>query len=212
MLKNETLDRRYWIVLFIAGVTLCAVFFAFGLFVGRWSSRPAATTTAMSAPAPVSTLESGPAGSDQAQKAVSPSSAGATSATSPEEGVGSPASGAPPAGLELVEPPPQTPATAGSGPAPAAGGATQEPPLDEPRRFYVRAGLPFAKLEEAEQLAATLRNRGLVAAFTQPETTENGQRRFVVLLGPYVDRDSAALTVNALRDEGVSNVTIISRP
>jgi len=27
-----------------------------------------------------------------------------------------------------------------------------------------------------------------------------------------VDRDSAALTVNALRNESVSNVTIISRP
>jgi cell division septation protein DedD len=110
-----------------------------------------------------------------------------------------------------VENPPGTPAATGSGPAPATGGAAPEQPLDEPKRFYVRAGA-FVKSEDAEEFAATLRSRGLVAAFTQSEMTEGGQRRFVVLLGPYVDRDSAALTVTALRNESVSNVTIISQP
>lgn len=214
MLKNETLDQRQWIVLFIAGVTLCAIFFALGLVVGRWSAGAAVTTAATPAPDSTLTPDSGSAAPVKAESAV-PTDEGATDSTSSPEDVAdstTPGSGTLPSGLEPVENPPGTPTATGSSPAPATGGAAQEQSLDEPKRFYVRAGLPFVKSEEAEELAATLRSRGLVAAFTQPEVTESGQRRFVVLLGPYVDRDSAALTVNALRNESVPNVTIISRP
>jgi cell division protein FtsN len=88
--------------------------------------------------------------------------------------------------------------------------STQEQSGGLSNHFYVRAGV-FEKPQDAEDFAAKLRNRGFVSAYAEAETSEAGTRRYVVLLGPWIDRDSATRTMNELRNEGVSNVTIVGQ-
>lgn len=213
MHEKETLDQRQWVVLFIAGVTLCAIFFTFGLYVGKWSTGQAVTTVSTEPPSSVRPAESGPV-----QSASVPDRS-PTSGPSPTANSASP----PSKGSDSSSPPPATsaPAVDLAGKPPESSGGTnavqtttvdtsaQEQPVGTPTHFYVRAGL-FEKSQEAEEFAAMLRSRGFVSAYSEATKSETGQPRYQVLLGPWVDRDSAARTMSELRNEGVSNVSIIS--
>jgi cell division septation protein DedD len=79
------------------------------------------------------------------------------------------------------------------------------------KNFSVRAGA-FDQAQEAEELAKTLRSRGFVSAYTEKSLSETGNPRFLVMLGPWVDRESAIRTMNELRNQGLSNVVIIGQP
>jgi len=215
MLKNERLDQRQWIMLFIVGVTLCAVFFAFGLFIGKQSAgQPMSTVAAQSQDSTAATGSQQATSGDVTDRSAPPLEDNPANSTSAQEGgtdLSSPQQAAPPVGVEgeakSAEGPPATSSAQGL----ATGGSAREQTPDEQRRFYVRAGT-FTTSQEAQNFAATLSNRGWGSAFTREETSEDGQRRFLVLLGPYVDRDSAVLRMNMLRNEGVSSVSVFSQP
>lgn len=217
MIKNDSLDRRQWIILFIAGVTLCALFFTFGLFIGRWSAQGPDTATQLGssgAPAPTGETRSP---SPRAQREagvgglVSASSADTDSTSLP---AGPPATSAPDgaSGKPAESTVPSAPSGMNTGilsskPDSVASPKEQNPP----RNFSVRAGV-FDQAQEAEALARTLRGRGFVSAYTEKQLSETGAPRFVVMLGPWVDRESAVRTMNELRNQGLSNVAIIGQP
>jgi cell division septation protein DedD len=212
MLSSEKLNQRQWVVLFIAGVTLCFIFFAFGFYLGKWSTSQSMTTLAAGVPGsllptgseatattPVGDQAAAPNANEPAGSTSPPPVAGDSSASS---------SGAPPSGGIAAEPAPPSGQTNPSQELPSEP-SPQGQTTGEPNLFYVRVGI-FDKTQEAEDLAALLRSRGFVSAY-KADVTEGGTRRYQVLLGPWVDRDSAARTMNELRNEGVSNVSIVNQ-
>jgi hypothetical protein len=212
MIKNATLDQRQRVLLFIAGVTLCAVFFAFGLFMGKLSGSPVVVPQQSGAQG--SLMQSGTQ-ADSANEGQFPSPAAdrAGEAAAPDGRSESTSPGSNPSGGGLETVPGPTGSIGGGdlpGPLPSGSSSTGDA-AERPKSFYVRAGT-FGKAQEAENLAVLLRSRGFVSAFAEAEVTDTGMTRHRVLLGPWVDRDSAARTMNELRNEGVSDVTIITQP
>ncbi|MCS6805285.1 MAG: SPOR domain-containing protein [Acidobacteriota bacterium] len=217
MVKNDLLDRRQLIILFIAGVTLCALFFTFGLFVGKWSAQgPDAATRLGSSRSPA------PTGQERAQAPraqresvagglVSASSADTASTSLPADRPG-PSAPADASGKPAESAASAVPSDSSRGAASSNAGAASSPTQQGvARNFSVRAGA-FDQAQEAEALARTLRSRGFVSAYTEKQLSESGAPRFVVMLGPWVDRESAVRTMNELRNQGLSNVTIIGQP
>lgn len=229
MVGSQRLDQRQWIVLFIAGVTLCFVFFLLGLFVGKWTAgsspgaslsaspssqpkfprRSAAATSAppeqlASQPTEKTSPHSPPPG-EESPKTPTDNQAKATSALSTAR----PApTGSPQTASSLKRPAGRSSSATAS---PSSGASSPERAYQLPTTYFVQAGA-FDDADQAEELAATLRSREYLSAHTKVQTLDSGETRYLVLLGPYVDRDSAARTLSELRNEGVSGVKIITRP
>ncbi|GEM_PF-6216666 len=229
MVGSQRLDQRQWIVLFIAGVTLCFVFFLLGLFVGKWTAGSSASASLgaspsarpgfpprSTSPSPVPSKQLAPR---QAEGTTSRSSS--LKGESPKASVGAPAKRELAPSVARPAPPSAPPASsspqrsAGSPASTTAPSSPGESPLERtyqlPTTYFVQAGA-FDDADQAEELAATLRSREYLSAHTKVQTLDSGEKRYLVLLGPYVDRDSAARTLSELRNEGVSGVKIVTRP
>lgn len=188
MSEESKYDNRQSILLFIAGVAMCAAFFVFGLLVGRWSAgdsdRPLLDASSnLPATGSLSVGASASSGSTRPGN-VGPSSSGRASTSSELAGDSS--------GSEEPTAPER----------PALG----QPP-GEPRAYVVRAAR-FTKSDDAATFAGTLRSRGFGNAHTRLES--GARRSFSVILGPYANREEASKVVVELRNSGVSNVQIIS--
>ncbi|MBI3949544.1 MAG: SPOR domain-containing protein [Acidobacteria bacterium] len=214
MIKNTTLDQRQRVVLFISGVTLCAIFFAFGLFIGKWSSGEAMAIDRTETQGSLLLMGSEPQqpASDTNQSAIptQEETTGSTSGQAKMSDLPDSQAGLPANSVEATGSPSEPLGGTGAGQTPASVSSAPEENLGTPTHFYVRAGT-FEESQQAEDFAAVLRSRGFVSAYTETEKTDAGKTRYLVLLGPWVDRDSAARTMNELRNEGVSNVTIIGQ-
>jgi cell division protein FtsN len=214
MYDDLRLDHRHIILLFIAGVTLCVIFFFFGLFVGKYTAGQPMTATITqpeTLPAEESTPSEEPVAQDTNTSDVSASQLPAGPASNkPAEIAQSPA-GSPPPSTNLGGPnatapsttPPVQPAT-----DQAAEKADPGQALSEPTAFLVQAGM-FESSNEAENFAATLRARGFVSAHTKYERSGTGSAAYYVMLGPYLDRQTATEAMTELRNSGVTDVRIV---
>ena len=189
MPEETKYDNRQSVLLFIAGVAMCAAFFVFGLLVGRWSVTQSDRQFFGGAPG------NGRLAGTQSAGTVSPPSI---------------------AGPSVPESPPSATASENPGPPDETDGSTESattarPALEErpsePGAYVVRAA-SFSKSDDAETFAATLRSRGFENAHTRLE--KGARKDFWVILGPYSSRDDASKAALELRNNGVSNVQIIS--
>ncbi len=184
-------DNRQTVLLFIAGVAMCAAFFVFGLLIGRWSVQPPKHETFGGSSANAGSVDSNPKtiGSPATAAGQVPANSGLASSgdqTSPQ-GRASETSG-------------ESDRSSTDRPSP------NELPA-EPKAYLVRAA-SFPKSDDAETFAATLRNRGFSTAHTKVEN--GGHRAYLVVLGPYPNRADASGAATELRNNGVSNVQVIS--
>ncbi|MBI4468926.1 MAG: SPOR domain-containing protein [Acidobacteria bacterium] len=187
MPEESRYDNRQSVMLFVAGVAMCAAFFVFGLLVGRWSAKQADRPASNE-----------PVASQPASQGVQPSSVPEPPVAAAQETPAETKSGAdePPLGTgdeDTMEDPPTRPALDG--------------PPREALAFVVRAA-NFGKSDDAETFAATLRSRGFGNARTRREA--DGKRSYSVVLGPYARRDEASRVAAELRNNGVSNVLVVS--
>jgi cell division protein FtsN len=182
MHNDLRLEHRHIILLFIAGVTLCVIFFFLGLFVGRYSAGQPIITAAQ----PDTWLPRAEAASENQTPSASPL-AGAPTGSEP--------AGATPGA-------PQQPAES------SAQDAAENVP--EANAFFVQAA-EFDSPTQAESFAATLRSRGFYSAQSQPIRSGAAQpAMYRVALGPYYDRESAVQALTELRNNGVTDVRIVT--
>jgi DedD protein len=175
--EDRGLSGRQLVLMFLAGVAVCAVFFAAGFLVGynERSSRAASTERVtpsavipptVNAPPPAAPGTEKPAKTPAAENPV-PSNPPASEAT-----------------------PPITPVS----PAAAPGGATEG-------AFWVQVAASSAR-QEAERIIQELRGKGYPAAIESPAEAGANDHLFRVRVGPFVTHEEADATRDRLAHDG----------
>jgi len=182
-------------LVFLAGVTVCGVFFSLGFLVGynERSARmsPATERVATSGAIPPTVnppLESVPIGTSDGTPAK-PSPASASSSSSPQKPVAT-AGVQPPAALSARSVPLPDAAPASSAETRAAGGP-----------FTVQVTAMRAK-QDAESVVRVLRGRGYHALLVAPQHAHARDSLYRVQVGPFASRESAEKMLAKLKHEG----------
>ncbi len=202
---EKGLSTRYLLMVFLAGVAVCAVFFSLGFLVGynERSSKvvpltenvtgsssvipptvnPPAESLGSSGSAPSPTPASG-APDQISTESVQLEQSGKAQAPAPVK--------PPPAEAALATPPTSNarpaPSSASSGAPPAQGVAVQVTALR-------------AK-SEAEALVKTLKGRGFAAYLVTPQAARAGDRLYRVHVGPFANRPEAEKVMARLSKQG----------
>ncbi len=191
-------SARYLILIFLACVATCAVFFSMGFMVGyneRFSSSTPKTEV-VTAPTVIPPTVIPPAESAQVTPPVAP--AGQTN-PAPDAGVTPPATKGP-AGTASA-PQPVTPASpaakAPASPQPAAAATPGE--VGEGITLQVAA---LRTKQDAEALVGILKGRGYPVFLVAPEYAHADDNLFRVQVGPFKTRDDAEKVRAKLAQEG----------
>jgi DedD protein len=206
--EERGLSARHLILLFLAGVAVCGVFFSLGFLVGfnERFSRSAPATERVTAPAAIPPVVNPPAESVK----VAPQEAAVGRAP------GNPApdaSSAQPAAPGRNPAPPQAKTSAATPPAlrhaaaaPAKPETSQQPAAAAaPGEVGEGITLQVAALrskQDAEALVNILKGRGYPVFLVTPEYAHAGDNLFRVQVGPFKTRDDAEKVRTKLSREG----------
>jgi DedD protein len=182
--EERGLSARQLVLMFLAGVAVCAVFFAAGFLVGynERGSREAPLTERVT-PSGVIPPTVNPPLKTEAPGAESPATpTPAKPAAVSEENLGA---GAPPAGK--------------SQPAPASPAAGA--PVEPPGKFAIQVAASSTR-EDAEKVVKTLQAKGYPAFLVPPDKADPNDKLYRVQVGPYATRDEAEQMKPRLEKEG----------
>jgi len=207
--EEKGLSTRHLILIFLAGVAVCGVFFSLGFLVGynERATRMSPDTERVSTPATIPPtinppLETVPVGSGSA----------ATPTTSVPPPVATPQASASPAPASEQKPvaaPETTPPV--TSPSPSGAEAEREP---DPGRAAAlpaagEAGAGFTvqivasrTKEDAEALVRILKGRGYPVFLVPPQRAHANDNLYRVQVGPYTSRDNAEKVRARLTQEG----------
>jgi cell division septation protein DedD len=197
---DRGLSVRHFVLLFLAAVAVCGVFFSLGFLVGynERTSRMAPVTEHVTAPSPTPPIVNPPP--DLSQTATPTSTSAETPAKPLVAPVESKASGA---GAATSSPPSSAaPVTKAESPAEAA--APAPPPADSPEvgvGFTVQVAASRVK-EDAESLVNILKERGYPVFLVTPEYAHADDNLFRVQVGPFKTHDDAEKVRKQLAAEG----------
>lgn len=199
---------RYGVLVFLAGVAVCALFFSLGFLVGftERSSKAGPSTERVTGPALVPpTLNPPPHETHPAVEA--PASAPTYSSAPPSLAQGS-------SGLAPTTKPTTSAASAPAPtpcqPSPGTEGSTGEPEVEilRPPSDEVRAGFTVQvsasrTRQDAEALVKILKDRGYPVFLVTPEYASVNDNLFRVQVGPFRTRDEAEKVRAKLAKEGL---------
>ena len=205
---GKGLSIRYLIMVFLAGVAVCGVFFSLGFLVGynersgRMSPATERVTTSGTIPPTVNPpLETVPIGTNDRTRSASSvplsltkPSRGSTPSSSSQPKLESTARVEPP-----VTSPPALSAKAGAEPAPAATSAAETRTAGG--GFIVQVTAMRAK-PDAESVVRVLRGRGYHASLVAPQHAHAKDSLYRVQVGPFASRESAEKMLAKLKHEG----------
>ncbi len=189
--EDRGLSGRQFIMMFLVGVAVCAVFFAAGYLVGynERSSKAALTTERVTAPPVVPPTVNRSLGSTQ------------TSAQPPATEItadnGMPTSAEP---LVLEHPPRPKPSGASSK-SPAVTEQTASPAPVGEGGFFIQVAASRSR-PDAEKIVRVLKARGYPAFVAAPEGSSASDNLHRVQVGPYPGRDKAEKVRDQLALEG----------
>jgi cell division septation protein DedD len=207
---DKGLSTRHLILVFLAGVAVCGVFFSLGFLVGynERSARMSPVTEHVSTPAtipptvnpPLETTPVGPSGAAPSTTSVPPPIASMetsaySSPPSEQKPVAAPET-APP-----VTAPPPSPATAEKEPEP---GRAATPPAGAGEvgvGFTVQIAASRTK-QDAEALVKILEGRGYPVFMITPEYAHANDNLYRVQVGPFTSKDDAEKVRAKLTQEG----------
>ena len=197
---DKGLSVRHFVLLFLAAVAVCGVFFSLGFLVGynERASRMTPVTERVTAPSPAPPIVNPPPESSQT---ATPTRA---SAQPPAKPPAAPVESKP-SGAEAAPsspPPSAAPVTKGESPAEAAA------PVPLPSNtgevgvgFTVQVAASRAK-EDAESLVKILKDRGYPVFLVTPEYAHADDNLFRVQVGPFKTHDDAEKVRKQLAAEG----------
>ncbi|MGA3164559.1 MAG: SPOR domain-containing protein [Terriglobia bacterium] len=205
--EERGLSARHLILLFLAGVAVCGVFFSLGFLVGfnERFSQSTPTTERVTAPAVVPPTVNPPV--ETVAVTAKKSGVGhAPSTPGPNPALAPPGGG----GTGPAEAPPKTAAATSPAPLPAAGTmkpvTNQQPaPTATPGEVGEGITLQVAALRsnrDAEALVNILKERGYPVFLVAPEYAQAGDNLFRVQVGPFKTRDDAEKVRAKLSQEG----------
>ena len=192
--SERGLSARYLLLIFLAGVAVCAVFFSLGFLVGfneRASSRspvtenlttPGAIPPTVNGPLPTTTLA-------PSSDAVPPPVASA-----PSESQGAPGGEPPPATAPSATSAPSSPEPAKNIPEPAAAGGVGS-------GLTVQVVASRSK-QDAERIVKILESRGYSVFLVTPEFARANDNLYRVQVGPFASREAAEKVRSKLAKEG----------
>ena len=193
--NKEGLSVRQMIVFFMAGVAVCAVFFALGFVVGFNNQRPAgASTETESVSGAGSTIPptvNPPLEKDQAAE-KGPAAEKSGNSAEPE--------------TEHVDAPVPPPAPAAS-PSRTSGGLKASPITGTQANPRVESSISLqvvasSSRKDAENLVTTLKARGYPAFLATPQDAHASDNLFRVEVGPFSSRQEADKARKHLNDDG----------
>jgi cell division septation protein DedD len=204
---GKGLSTRHLLLIFLAGVAVCGVFFSLGFLVGynersaRVSPATERVTTSGTIPPTVNPpLETVPIGTNNGTRSASstpPSLANrnpvstSSSATQPK-----------PETAARVVPPAASPALSGRPDvAPETAGPTSAETQTGESAFIVQVTAMRAK-QDAEAVVRVLRGRGYHALLVAPQHAHAKDSLYRVQVGPFASRESAEKTLAKLKHEG----------
>jgi len=188
---GKGLSTRHLILVFLAGVAVCGVFFSLGFLVGyneRSTGMSPATervpTSGVIPPTVNPPLETVPIGGDS--RTPSPSSSQQKPQTTAR-----------------VEPPVASPPalSAKSAPEPDAAATTPAEPRTAGGAFIVQVTAMRAR-PDAESVVKVLRGRGYHAQLVPPQHAHAKDSLYRVQVGPFAQRENAEKTLAKLKHEG----------
>ena len=204
---GKGLSTRHLILVFLAGVAVCGVFFSLGFLVGynersaRMSPATERVTTPGAIPPAVNPpLETVPIGTNGG---TPPSSSAPASPANPNAGSTSSSSQKTPETSAGVEPPATSPPalSAKSEPAPDTAATSPEETKAAGNAFSVQVTAMRAK-QDAESVVRVLRGRGYHALLVPPQHAHAKDSLYRVQVGPFASRESAEKTLAKLKHEG----------
>ena len=208
--EERGLSSRHLILLFLAVVSVCGVFFSLGFVVGynERFSRSTPSTEVVNAPAVVPPPVNPPAESTQT---TTPRPAATQSATNPEPGTKlSQSAGPPEVAAEVPRKAPEAPSPApqptyAQAPATEPEAPSQLPPLAAGGEVGEGVTLQVAAMrtkQDAEALVNILKGRGYPVFLVTPEYARADDNLFRVQVGPFTTRDDAEKVRIKLSQEG----------
>jgi DedD protein len=201
-LNENGLSTRHLFLVFLAGVAVCAVFFALGYLVGynERTTRAASlsmTTEGVSTPAtipptinaPLQSTNLGPSSPAVPPSTATSSPSGQASTSAPESQDSSSAPASEPA--RAAAPPKPSPAPAKSDPEPDAQ-PTPTPPsgLVNGGGFAVQV-VASPSRQDAEKIVKILESRGYAVFLVTPEFAHAKDNLYRVQVGPFTRREQA---------------------
>jgi DedD protein len=202
--EERGLSAHHLILLFLAGVAVCGVFFSLGFLVGfnERLSRSAPATERVTAPATIPPTVNPPA---ESAKATPQEAVGERTPANPAPDTGA----APTAGPGENPTPPQARTAAATPAAPrhaAASSATQQPAsaaaLGEVGEGVTLQVAALRSKQDAEALVNILKGRGYPVFLVTPEYAHANDNLFRVQVGPFKTRDDAEKVRAKLSREG----------
>jgi len=201
--EDRGLSARHLILLFLAGVAVCGVFFSLGFLVGfnERISQSTPATERVTAPAVVPPTVNPPV---ETVAAKEPEAGHASSHSAPNPGLAPPGGG----GTAPAQAPPKTAAATSPAPLPAAGTtkpAANPVPAATPGEVGEGITLQVAALRskrDAEALVDILKGRGYPVFLVAPEYAQADDNLFRVQVGPFKTRDDAEKVRAKLSQEG----------
>ena len=207
---DKGLSTRHLILVFLAGVAVCGVFFSLGFLVGynERSARMAPVTERVATPAPIpptvnTPLETTPVGSGGAAPST-------TSVPPPLAPIQASAPASPPSEQKPVAAPgAASPATAPH-PSPAEAEGEPEPgAAATPSAAVGEVGVGFTvqvvasrTKQDAEALVKILEDRGYPVFLVTPEYAHANDNLYRVQVGPFTSKDDAEKVRTKLTKEG----------
>jgi DedD protein len=200
--EERGLSAHHLILLFLAGVAVCGVFFSLGFLVGfnERFSRSAPATERVTAPATIPPTVNPPA---ESAKATAQEAVGERTPVNPAPDTGA----APTASPSRNPVPSQARAAAATPAAPhhAAAATQQTAPAAAPGQVGEGVTLQVAALrskQDAEALVNILKGRGYPVFLVTPEYAHANDNLFRVQVGPFKTRDDAEKVRAKLSREG----------
>jgi cell division septation protein DedD len=207
---DKGLSPRHLLLVFMAGVAVCGVFFSLGFLVGynERSTRLAPVTERVSAPAaippvvnpPLETTPVGPSGAAPSMTSVPP----------PFAPLQTSAQASPPSELKPATPPAAAPALTATPPSPVKAekvpgvGAAAVPPAGAREvgvGFAVQVVASRTK-QDAEALVEILEGRGYPVFLVAPEYAHANDNLYRVQVGPFASKEDAEKVRAKLTQEG----------
>ncbi len=200
--QEKGLAARHLILLFLAGVAVCAVFFSLGFLVGynERSSRAALDTERVTGPSATPPLVNPPR-ETAASRNNKPSRETASNAAQPEASEISRQS----AGGKIIsaasgrQAQAEVPSEAGA----AEGESVGANPGDEVRTGYTVQVTALRAQQDAEALVGILKSRGYPVVLVSPEFTHANDNLYRVQVGPFGSREEAEKVRAKLAKEGL---------
>ena len=207
--EDKGLSTRHLILIFLAGVAVCGVFFSLGFLVGynERSTRMLPDTERVSTPAaipptinpPLETVQVGPGNAAASTTSVPPPvatpQASSTAAPPSEQKPGSAPATAPP----VTSPPPSR---AQAEREPDLGRVASPPAVGEVGGGFTVQVVATGTKEDAEALVRILKGRGYPVFLVAPQQAHANDNLYRVQVGPYTSRDNAEKVRAKLTGEG----------